>query len=340
MVSKLGLFKVGLAGCGQVAHKHVMALRQLPGAILSGVYDPDLDRAETFSRRYNIPYFTSYQDLLASGIDAVAICSPSWLHASMGIEAAEKGIHVVVEKPMALTLEEADNLIAACEDNKVVLTVVLQNRFKPAVKLLRSAVEAGRFGKLSHGSAIVRWNRNREYYLNNPWRERKELGGGALINQAIHNLDLLLWMMGSPSSVFAYTANRVSPGSAEDLAVGIIRFKNGALGTIEVSSSIYPRNLEESLAIFGEKGTAVLSGTTASTMKTWIFEDGLRDDLGLKDQEFKGHLEVYQDFLRAVRRGEKPFVDGREGRKSLALILALHESALTKREVVLSEWEV
>jgi UDP-N-acetyl-2-amino-2-deoxyglucuronate dehydrogenase len=146
MVISLGLLRFGLAGCGQVAHKHAFALKQLQGGQLVSVQDPDPKIAKEFGDKYRVPYFTSYEQLLTSGIDVVSICSPSWLHASMGIEAAVKGIHVLVEKPMALSLKDADALITACTDNNVYLSVVLQNRFKPAVRLLHSALERGRFG--------------------------------------------------------------------------------------------------------------------------------------------------------------------------------------------------
>jgi UDP-N-acetyl-2-amino-2-deoxyglucuronate dehydrogenase len=158
-----------------------------------------------------------------------------------------------------------------------------------------------------------------------------------LINQAIHNLDLLIWMLGNPHSVCAYTANQRGLSSAEDLAVGIIQFKSGALGLIEASSGVFPRNLEESLAVFGEDGSAVITGTNADQIKTWIFKDGIRDDLTITDLRFRGHLEVYEDLVRALKTGSKLLVDGIEGRRSLALILALHQSAREKREVVVNQ---
>lgn len=331
----MALIRFGLAGCGQVALKHTAALEKLKFGKLSAVQDSNSKRAKEFGKRYGVPYFSLYEDLLDSGIDVVSICTPSWLHSSMGIKAAERGINVLVEKPMALDLVSADELISACAKQGVCLSVVLQNRFKPAVRLLHSALENDRFGRINYGSAVIRWNRNSEYYLDNLWRGEKSLGGGTLINQAIHNLDLLVWFLGPASSICAYTANRNKLSNAEDVAVGMIRFKSGALGVVEASSCIYPCNLEESLAIFGERGSAILGGTTADEIKTWLFQDGTRDDLSVIEQSFNGHLEVYKDLIRAIKTNGKPLVDGEEGKKSLALILALHLSAAEKREVIL-----
>ncbi|MFA4886189.1 MAG: Gfo/Idh/MocA family oxidoreductase, partial [Desulfotomaculaceae bacterium] len=244
--------RFALAGCGEVADKHAAAISALDECELVAVYDCGQKIAERFAERYAVKAYSDYQKLLEDpGVDVVNICTPSGFHAAMGIAAAGAGKHVLVEKPMALSLEDADALIETCEKAGVKLGVVHQNRFKPAVLKLRKAMEEGLFGKVTHANATVRWNRNKEYYDRKPWRRTKSMGGGVLLNQAIHNIDLLQWMMGKVISVFGYTTSCLNRTAGEDVGIAVLRFENGVLGVIEAASTIYPKSLEETIGVFG-----------------------------------------------------------------------------------------
>ncbi|MGZ4135511.1 MAG: Gfo/Idh/MocA family protein, partial [Tumebacillaceae bacterium] len=264
-----------IVGCGHIAKKHIEALQNMDDAELVAICDTNPDRLREFSDTYGVQGYLSLEEMLAAqpDIDVVNICTPSGLHAALAVQAANAGKHLVVEKPIALTLEDADAIIEACERNHVKLTVVHPNRFRPAVMELKKAMEQGAFGKLSHANATVRWNRNQAYYDQAAWRGTKAMDGGVLMNQAIHNLDLLLWLAGPVEEVQAYAATRLRSIEAEDLAVATVRFANGALGVIEAAATVYPKNYEESLSIFGETGTAVIGGPTANWIKQWVFAD-------------------------------------------------------------------
>jgi UDP-N-acetyl-2-amino-2-deoxyglucuronate dehydrogenase len=252
----------GIIGCGRIAYKHAEAIKKNEKANLLCVCDVIKERAVDYKDKYGAECcYTEYHELLENpDLDVVSICTPSGMHAEMGIAAAKAGKHVIVEKPMAMSLQDADDLIQACEDNGVKLAVCFQNRFNPPVQKLRRALEEGRFGKLTHASAVVRWFRPQDYYDQAPWRGTRANDGGCLMNQSIHNIDLLQWMMGPVESVFGYTANNLRKIECEDVGVAVLKFKSGALGVIEASTTVYPENLEETLNIFGEKGTVVLGG--------------------------------------------------------------------------------
>ncbi len=325
--------KFGIAGCGHIAKTHAKEILALPQAELAAICDIDPEVMQSFTRRYGVIGYRDYAEMLdRKDLDVVIICTPSGLHAEMGVMAACVGKHVLVEKPMALTLEDADILIDTCERKGVLLSVVLQNRFKPPCRLLKLAVEEGRFGKLSHAGITVRWNRDDAYFFNNPWRGKKGEDGGVMMNQAIHSIDMLQWLMGQVETLFAYTATRYRPIEAEDVGVVAIKFKRGALGVIEAASTVYPRNLEETIAVFGEKGTAVIGGVKADQIKTWCFSEEKEDDalyLGSEAVRCRksGHQAVLQDLIKAIETGGRIAVDGREGRKSLEIVLGINRSS-------------
>jgi UDP-N-acetyl-2-amino-2-deoxyglucuronate dehydrogenase len=267
-------------------------------------------------------------------LDVVNICTPSGMHAEMGIAAAKAGKHVIVEKPMALSLKEADVLLNVCDENRVKLAVCFQNRFNPPVQKLRRALEEGRGGKLTHASAVVRWFRPQDYYDQASWRGTWAMDGGCLMNQSIHNIDLLQWMMGPVESVFGYTATNHRKIEAEDVGVAVLKFKNGALGVIEASTTIYPENLEETLAIFGEKGTVELGGIAVNKIETWKFADSQDENLEMEQQVVPnvygfGHDALIEDFIRAVIEDRRPYIDGREGIKALRIVLGIYHSAVS-----------
>lgn len=323
----------GIIGCGRIAHKHAEAIKKNEKANLLCVCDILEERAAEYKDKYGAEaHFTDYRKMLEySGLDVVNICTPSGMHAEMGIAAAQAGKHVIVEKPMALSLKDADDLIGACDESGVKLAVCFQNRFNPPVQKLRRALEEGRFGKLTHASAIVRWFRPQDYYDQAPWRGTRAMDGGCLMNQSIHNIDLLQWMMGPVESVFGYTATNLRKIECEDVGVAVLKFKNGALGVIEASTTIYPENLEETLNIFGEKGTVVLGGIAVNKIETWKFADST-DENGAIDQHQQdvpnvygfGHDALVEDFINAVINNSEPYITGREGRNALEIVLSIY----------------
>lgn len=323
----------GIIGCGRIAYKHAEAIKNNEKANLLCVCDIIEERAAEYKDKYGAEaHFTDYRKMLEySGLDVVNICTPSGMHAEMGIAAAQAGKHVIVEKPMALSLKDADDLIGACDESGVKLAVCFQNRFNPPVQKLRRALEEGRFGKLTHASAIVRWFRPQDYYDQAPWRGTRAMDGGCLMNQSIHNIDLLQWMMGPVESVFGYTATNLRKIECEDVGVAVLKFKNGALGVIEASTTIYPENLEETLNIFGEKGTVVLGGIAVNKIETWKFADST-DENGAIDQHQQdvpnvygfGHEALVEDFINAVINNSEPYITGREGRNALEIVLSIY----------------
>ena len=337
------MIRYGIVGCGHIAKKHVAAIKAVEGAELVAVCDTNEERLSEFAVD-GVRGYTDLKDMLASDVDVVCICTPSGIHAPLTIQAAEAKKHVIVEKPMALTLEDADRMIDACEKNGVKMAVVHPNRFRPAVVELKKQLEQGAFGKIGHANATVRWNRNQAYYDQAPWRGTKAMDGGVLMNQAIHNMDLLLWMMGDIEEISSYHATRIRKIEAEDTSVSVIRFKNGALGVLEAAVTIYPKNLEESLSIFGEKGTAVIGGPTANWIKEWKFE-GLPDEEAqntirrVEEDPFgiPGHQCIIQDMTEAVLNDRKPVVSGEEGRKALSFVIGCQLAAERNRPVRMDE---
>jgi len=260
-------------------------------------------------------------------IDAVSICTESGYHAKHAIDCLNHGIHVLVEKPMALSLEDSDRIIKLGKENNLKIGVCHQNRFNPPIQKLRRAIEEGRFGKIINGTARILWTRDQNYYDQAPWRGTKDLDGGTLMNQCIHNIDLLQWMMGSEvEKVHCERGTFLRNIEMEDFGAILIRFKNGSIGIIEGSACVYPKNLEETLSIFGENGTAVIGGLAVNKIQTWSFAD-IRDydnEDGSTDVESvygKGHTPLYKDFIDSMKNNREPYISGEEGKKALKIIV-------------------
>ncbi|PIT99530.1 MAG: oxidoreductase [Bdellovibrionales bacterium CG10_big_fil_rev_8_21_14_0_10_45_34] len=336
--------KFALIGCGRIAGKHVDALTALEGASLVAVCDIKFERAKAIADKLNIPAYRDYNEMLQKEqIDVVNILTESGTHAKLAVAVAEHKKHVVVEKPMALTLSDADAMIQACDRNRVKLFVVKQNRYNKPVKKLREAVESGRFGKLVLGTVRVRWCRRQEYYDQDAWRGTWAMDGGVFTNQASHHIDLLEWMMGEVVSVFAKTSTQLVDIETEDTGVAVLKFASGALGVVEATTATRPKDLEGSLSILGEKGSVEISGFAVNEMRTWQFTDLAEDDLKTMKEHNQnppnvygfGHFEYLKDVIDSVVNNKKALVDGLVGRKSLELINAIYESAETGKEVFL-----
>lgn len=337
-------FKFGLIGCGRIAPNHAHSIVELENATMAAVCDVVPEKAQKFSQAYGGDVYTDYREVLTRpDIDIISIATPSGIHAKIGIEAAEAKKHVIVEKPMALSLHDADRLIDACKKNGVYLGVCHQNRYNQVVRKLRQALEEGRFGKLSHGVASIRWYRNQAYFEQDSWHGTWDQDGGVLMNQSIHNIDLLQWMMGQAISVYGKIATLQHHIEVEDLGLGMLTFKSGAMGVIEASSSIYPKNLEETLNIFGENGTVILGGTSINKIEAWRFADGQDDETEVIRSTGEappniygfGHRTLYERYMNAIDTC-KPFdIPGEEGRKALEIILGIYHSSLSNLPVSL-----
>lgn len=340
----------GLAGTGLIGKVHAGAIAATTGAQLVAVCGRDQARTQEFAARYGARAFTDYRQMLEQeDIDVVDICTPSGIHADMGIEAAQRGKHVLVEKPIDISVQRADALISACERAERKLGVIFQSRHLPAVHSMKTAISAGKLGELFLGDAYVKWYRAPEYYSQGSWHGTRLLdGGGALINQAIHTVDLLRWMMGPVESVFAFAkALRYPHIESEDTLVASIKFKSGALGVIEATTSVAP-GFKRRLEISGEKGTIILDG---DEIGVWSLEgesqpeqgaegqstDGSQDPAAISDRGHRLHIE---DMVRVVTSGGEPMISGREARKSLEICEAAYLSARENRVVNLSELDL
>ena len=336
-----GDVRVALAGCGRISRNHFDAIAKVEGLQLVAVADSDRSRATTVGAEQGVPAFSSVEEMLSAvPSDLVAICTPSGLHPQHGILAARAGRHVLTEKPMAISLEAADQLVQTCDASGVHLFVVKQNRLNPPIQLLKRAVDKGRFGRLYMANVTVRWTRPQDYYDAEPWRGTWEFDGGAIMNQASHYVDLMQWLVGPVESVMAKTATQARRIEAEDSGAAVMRFRSGALGVLEVSVLTYPRNLEGSITLLGEKGSVKIGGTAVNRVEHWSFAD-YDDDDKLVDAASTnpptvygfGHEGYYRNVLAVLRGQAKAETDGRAGRKSLELILGIYESAKTGREV-------
>lgn len=335
--------RVALLGCGRISKNHFEALAKLPGLELVAVCDLVAERAEQAGMQYSVPWFTSYELMLAEvESDAVIIATPSGLHPQHGILAAKAGRHVISEKPMAISLAAADALVQACDDQDVHLFVVKQNRLNPPIVLLKRAIDSGRFGRIYMANCTVRWTRPQDYYDQAPWRGTWEFDGGAFMNQASHYVDLVQWLVGPVESVMAKTATMARRIEAEDSGAAVLKFRSGAIGVIEVTMLTFPRNLEGSITILGETGSVKIGGTAVNKVEHWTFADYDDDDKLVEQANTSppsvygfGHEGYYRNVEAVLRGDARPDTDGRAGRKSLELILGIYESAKTGRDVPL-----
>jgi len=335
--------RFALIGCGAIANKHMTAITRLADAQLVGVYDVNEEAAKNFGSKHSVPAFSTVEDLIdKTKPDALNIITPSGIHGQNILELIKFNKHFVVEKPLALRLNEIDMILEECDQRGLKIFVVKQNRFNPPIQKLKEALQKGRFGKLVLGTVRVRWSRNQEYYDQKKWRGTWAFDGGVLTNQASHHIDMLIWMMGEVESVIARTATRVVNIEAEDTGLAILKFRSGALGLIEATTATRPKDIEGSISILGEKGSVEVGGFFMNDLKAWNFSqpDDMDTDIFEKygkvpkDQAWN-HSEFFKDVITSLRTDRKGLIDGLEGRKSVELINAIYESVETGQEIPL-----
>lgn len=341
----------GIIGCGMIANFHAKAIEDIDGAELVACFDPTPGRADALAAEHGGTPYSELSKMLADpAVEIVTICSPSGAHMEPCIEAAKAGKHVIVEKPLDVTVERCDAMIEACDTAGVKLAAIFPSRFHKSSKLMKQAVDEGRFGKLALGDAYVKWFRTQEYYDSGAWRGTWKLdGGGALMNQAIHSVDLLLWLMGPAVEVMAHTATLAHERiEVEDVCTATIKFESGALGVIEATTAGFPGSLKK-IELTGSTGTAILE---EEDIIKWEFAEQSAEDEKLREEMMgktetgggaadptaighHAHAELFRDFLAAIEEDRAPAIDGPEGRRSVELILAIYASAKTGKAVKL-----
>ncbi len=342
--------KYALIGCGRISTNHVKAAINNQLEFIA-VCDVLPDNMEDILSKHNmqnnsrIKRYTDYNKMLEeNNLDLVGIATESGLHAEIALSCIEHNVNVIIEKPMAMSIEDADKIIKLSEERGVKVSACHQNRFNIAVQEMRKALEQGRFGRLSHGSVHVRWNRNEDYYTQAPWRGTWAQDGGALMNQCIHGIDLLRWMMGDEiDEVYGTTRQQFHDYlEAEDVGMAVVKFKNGAIATVEGTTNVYPQNLEETLYVFGENGTVKLGGKSTNNIDVWNFADETEEDKvnkGFVEQTSNvygnGHTSLYADMIDAIKNDRTPYVDARAGKNALELVLAIYKSQKEGKAVTL-----
>lgn len=344
----VSMMNYALIGCGRIATNHIKAAVNNKLHIRA-VCDVKPEAMEALLAKHglekdaSIKRYTDYRQMLTENeIELAAIATESGLHAQIAIDCIDVGVNVVIEKPMAMSMADAEEIIRRSQAKDVKVCACHQNRFNTAVQETRKALEQGRFGKLSHGSIHVRWNRNRDYYAQAPWRGTWAQDGGCLMNQCIHGIDLLRWMMGDEvEEVYGVTRRQFHDYlECEDVGMAVVKFKNGAIGTIEGTTNVYPQNLEETLYLFGEHGTVKLGGKSTNHIDVWDFADVRETDKknkGLQEATSNvygnGHTALYADMIDAVLHDRAPYVDAAAGRSALELVLAVYQSSFTGKPV-------
>jgi len=340
--------KYALIGCGRIAVNHIRAALNNHLEI-AAVCDVRPEAMEALLMKFGLAgnpavrRYTDYQKMLAEvDLQLAAVATESGLHARIALDCIDRGAHVIVEKPMAMSMPDAEEIIRRGEERGVKVCACHQNRFNPAVQETRRALEVGRFGKLSHGSVHVRWNRNRDYYVQAPWRGTWARDGGCLMNQCIHGIDLLRWMLGDEvEEVYGVTRRRFHDYlECEDVGLAVVKFKNGAIGTIEGTTNVYPKNLEETLYLFGQTGTVKLGGTSTNNIDVWDFSEETEEDRKagkllepISNVYGNGHIRLYTDMIEAIEQNRRPYVDAAAGRNALELVLAIYRSAAVGQPV-------
>lgn len=338
-----------LIGCGRISPNHISsAINNYLNIV--GLCDLVEEKAIKLKNDFKLPantsIYTDYKELIRNHKPSlIAIATESGNHAEIAKYCIINNINIIIEKPIALSLKDADEIVELSKKYNVVVSACHQNRFNKSIQKIREAIELGNFGKLFHASANIRWNRDKDYYLQAPWRGTWEQDGGALMNQCIHNIDLLRWMMGNEiDEVFSYCSNLNHPYfEAEDLGLALVKFKNGSFGVIEGTTNIYPKNLEETLFIFGQTGTVKVGGKSVNKIEEWAFLGNSEDveDIKRKFNENPptvygfGHTPLYADVVDSILNHRRPYVTAEDGRRALELVLAIYKSAYEGKSIKL-----
>lgn len=337
--------KYAIIGCGRISPNHIAAAKQnnLEIVALCDISRENMtDKIKKFELSNQISCYESYEEMLEQEKpELVAIATESGKHAEIALRCMDYGCNLIIEKPIALSIEDADKIIEKANRLNVKVCACHQNRFNKSIRKIREAVEKNRFGKMFHGTAHIRWCRDHEYYDRASWRGTWEQDGGALMNQCIHNIDLLRWMMGDEIIEVVGMTDRLHHSyiEAEDLGIALIHFKNGSYGIVEGTTNVYPKNLEETLYLFGEKGTVKVGGQSVNIIEEWRFSDMLDDPEEVKKRFNEnppnvygyGHTPLYSDVIDAIRNNRKPYVDAEAGKRALELVLAIYKSAKEER---------
>ena len=340
---RIGKYKMkyALIGCGRISPNHIAAAQNNNLDIVA-ICDVDKacmeDKALKFKLPDTVKRYTDYMELLEKEKpELVAICTESGKHAKIAIDCIKRDVNCIIEKPIALSIADADAIVNAAIKHHIKVCACHQNRFNRSVQIIREAIDMNRFGRLFYGTAHIRWARNHEYYDRASWRGTWEQDGGALMNQCIHNIDLLRWMMGSDITEVVGMTDRLNHNyiESEDFGIALIKFKNGSYGIIEGTTDVYPKNLEETLYIFGEKGTVKAGGISVNIIEEWRFSDLLDDPNEVKKRFHEnppnvygyGHTPLYADMIHAIEQDRQPYVTAMEGKKALELVLAIYKSA-------------
>ncbi|MCG8324877.1 MAG: Gfo/Idh/MocA family oxidoreductase [Thiotrichales bacterium] len=336
--------RFALVGCGRISGKHISALEEhKENAGLIAVCDTEPQSLKETARKTNAQEFSNLNHLLAdSDADVIVLCTPSGLHPEQTIRIANDGRHVITEKPMATRLQDGKAMVNACDQNSIHLFVVKQNRLNPTLQLLKKAVTEKRFGRIYMVNVNVFWTRPQDYYDQAKWRGTWEFDGGAFMNQASHYIDLLDWLIGPIESVHAYTSTLERNIEVEDTGVANIKWRSGAMGSLNVTMLTYPKNLEGSITILGEKGSAKVGGVAVNEIEHWEFADERDEDRYARDSNYKtdsvygiGHPLYYENVIKVLRGETEPQTDGREGLRSLETLIAMYTSARDGRRVSL-----
>jgi len=334
---------IALIGCGAISNKHVIAISRVKDLGIVAAYDTNPLALKTFSAKHSIRTFTDVEEMVKKTNPMVLdILTPSGVHAENIFELIRFDRHFIVEKPLALRLDQIDQIISECDKRGLRIFAVQQNRYNPPIQKLKEAVDKGRFGKLVMGTVRVRWCRDQDYYDQKSWRGTWAFDGGVITNQASHHIDMLIWMMGDVESVMSKTSTSLADIEAEDTGIAILKFKNGALGIIEATTATRPKDLEGSISILGEKGSVEIGGFFMNELKTWNLSepDDMDNEIWNKyakvpNEYAWNHTEYFKGVVKSLKLHKHALIDGLEGRKSVELINAIYESAETGREVFL-----
>ncbi|MEG2456835.1 MAG: Gfo/Idh/MocA family oxidoreductase, partial [Clostridia bacterium] len=342
--------KYALIGCGRISTNHINAAIA-NGLEIVAICDIVAENMETLLAKHDlqnnksIKRYTDYKTLVQeNSLSLISIATESGVHAEIALYCIERGINVIIEKPMAMNMEDARKIVSLSKEKNVKVSACHQNRFNIAVQEMRKALDEGRFGKLSHGSINVRWNRNKDYYDQANWRGTWGHDGGALMNQCIHGIDLLRWMMGNEiDEVYGATKRQFHDYlECEDIGMAVIRFANGAIGTVEGTTNVFPKNLEETLYLFGQNGTVKLGGKSTNAIDVWEFADEKTQDSDNKNLFEKtsnvygnGHTSLFTDVIDAIKCDRTPYVSAEDGARALELVLAIYKSSFSGKPVKL-----